>query len=160
VRREYPTVVYIRPRWIPIIFISLAPLHSGDTTCKHTTYKGTPGSRVLRSIKRSEPAKNHPTLSSSCLWHEPSSYDLQHRPIQKHHEGTPGVRSDTKYTDNHLATSLPCHIIIITLPPHHHCLPSSLPRRRHLMRDLPRRCANVTALAGVWSKRSSNPLIG
>jgi hypothetical protein len=33
VRRERPSVVYIRPRGNPIIFILLAPLHLGDATC-------------------------------------------------------------------------------------------------------------------------------
>jgi hypothetical protein len=117
VRREYPTVVYIRPRGVPIIFILLAPLHSGDTTCKHTTYKGTPESRVLRSSKRPEPAENRPTLSSSCLWHEPSSYNLRHRSTQKHHEGTLGVQSDTKHRQPS------CHLA--ALPYHHHHLAAS-----------------------------------
>jgi hypothetical protein len=34
--------MYIRPRGIPIIFISLAPLHSGDTTCKQPTHTKPP----------------------------------------------------------------------------------------------------------------------
>jgi hypothetical protein len=42
-------------------------------------------------------------LKSACLSlslvpkREPSSYDPRHRLTQKHHEGTPGVRSDTKH---------------------------------------------------------------
>jgi hypothetical protein len=42
VRGKYPTVVYIRPRGTSIIFISLAPLYSGDTTCKHPTHTKPP----------------------------------------------------------------------------------------------------------------------
>jgi hypothetical protein len=90
--------VYIRPRENPIIFISLAPLHSGNTTCKHTT-QSHPESRVLRFSKWPEPVENRPTLSISLssFWHEPSRYDQQHRPTQKQHEGTPGVWSDTRH---------------------------------------------------------------
>jgi hypothetical protein len=42
VRRECPTAVYIRPKGIPIILISLAHLHSGDTTFEHPTHTKPP----------------------------------------------------------------------------------------------------------------------
>jgi hypothetical protein len=41
-RRECPTVVYIRPRGTPSFSSQLAPLHSGNTTCKHTTHTKPP----------------------------------------------------------------------------------------------------------------------
>jgi hypothetical protein len=62
VRRECPTVMYIWPRGNPIIFISLTPLNSRNTTFNHTTHTNPhQKSRVLRLSKRPEPAENRPT---------------------------------------------------------------------------------------------------
>jgi hypothetical protein len=105
VRRECPTVVYIRPRGDPIIFMSLAPLHSRNTTCKHTTHtKPPPGSRVLRLSKRPEPAENRPSLSLSLSLSLSRASGTNHRAtinntvLPKGTTRVPrGVRSDSRH---------------------------------------------------------------
>jgi hypothetical protein len=75
----------------------LAPLHSGNTTCKHITYTKPPHEVGYYASQSGPNLQKIVRLSFSCIRHKPSSYNQRHRPIQKHHEGTPGVRSDTKH---------------------------------------------------------------
>jgi hypothetical protein len=70
------------------LLVSLAFLHSGDTTCNppHTDppqkvgYYASPNGPNLQKIV---------CLSLSYVQHEPLSYNQQHRPTQKHHKGNP-----------------------------------------------------------------------
>jgi hypothetical protein len=91
---ECPTVVYIRPRGNPIIFIdhlliSLAFLHLGDTAC-NTPYTDPPQEVGYYASPSGLNLQKIICLSLSCVQHEPLSYNQQHRPTQKHHKGNPG----------------------------------------------------------------------
>jgi hypothetical protein len=91
---ECPTVVYIRPRGYPIIFIghrpiSLAFLHLGDIACNppHIDPSHEVGYYAFSSGLNLQKIV---CLSLSCVQHEPLSYNQQHRPTQKHRKGNPG----------------------------------------------------------------------
>jgi hypothetical protein len=81
----------------PIIFISLALLHSGDATCNTPhIYRPTTGIRVLCLSKQPKPAENHLSLS-----HAPS---MNHRATinnivlpKSTARVSLGVQSDTKH---------------------------------------------------------------
>jgi hypothetical protein len=102
VRRECPTVMYIRPRGNPIIFISLASLHSGDTTCKHTIhikphqeigYYALQSGSNLQKIARLSLPRAHDTNHRVTIYDTVLPESTTRVP--------PGVRSDIKHRKSH-----------------------------------------------------------
>jgi hypothetical protein len=57
VRRECPTVVYIRSRGNPITFISLTPLHLGDATCNTPRIQSHPRKYGITPFKATKTCK-------------------------------------------------------------------------------------------------------
>jgi hypothetical protein len=91
VRKECPTVEYIRPGGtlsfpsIDHLPISLAFLHPVDFPC-NLLHKD-PHQEVGYYTSPSGPNLQKIVCRLSCVPHEPLSYSQQHRPIQKHREG-------------------------------------------------------------------------